>query len=101
MIGFVSKLLVDAGWKQADVLRLQKKIPQASNDFYNAANDEVEALARDIKTYIYDANGEEKDVPEFLGDILAALAKTGGSFNPYLQADYLRALGVLVYYEEI
>ena len=100
-IGFVSKLLIDAGWKQADVLRLQKKIPQASNDFYNAANSEVEALAKDIKKHIYDTNGEGKDVPVFLEDIVAALANTGGSFNPYLQADYLRALGVLIYYEEI
>lgn len=100
-IGFVSKLLIDAGWKQADVLRLQKKIPQASNDFYNAANSEVEALAKDIKKHIYDMNGEEKDVPVFLEDIVAALANTEGLFNPYLQADYLRALGVLIYYEEI
>lgn len=73
-VGFVSKLLVDAGWKQADVLRLQKKIPQASNDFYNAANDEIEALVREIKKYIYDANGTEK-ISRCFSEILSLISQ--------------------------
>lgn len=97
----VSQLLIAAGWKQLDVLRLQKRIPQASNDFYNAANSEVEKLAEEIKGHIYNSAGETKDVPEFLEDIVSELSVGGGPFNPYLQPDYLRALGVLVYYEEI
>lgn len=100
-ISFVSQLLIDAGWKQVDVLRLQKKIPQASNDFYNAANSEVEKLASDIKARMYDTAGEPKDVPIFLDDVVSELSSSGGSFNPYSQPNYLRALGVLVYYEEI
>ena len=100
-ISLVSQLLTDSGWKQVDVLRLQKKIPQASNDFYNAANGEVEKLVEDIKDRIYDTSGKPKDMSKLLDELVADLSSTEGPFNPYLQPDYLRALGVLVYYEEI
>lgn len=100
-IGFVFDILVSAGWSQVDIFRMQKKIPQANGDYYNSVNDEVVKLAEEIKPYIYDSNGEPKDITDFLDDVVASLAKSGTSFNPYLQPDYLRALGVLVYFDEI
>jgi hypothetical protein len=48
-----------------------------------------------------DADGETKDLPIYLKDISTSIQNTSGSFNPYLQKDYLFALGVLIYYEEI
>lgn len=100
-IGFVSNLLISSGWSQIDIFRLQKRIPQASSDYYNASNSEVEELAEDIKLRIYDNNGDPKDVATYLADVVIDLSKAGVPFNPYLQPDYLRALGVLVYYDEI
>lgn len=100
-ISLVLNHLLDAGWKPVDVMRLHKQIPQASNDFYNAANSEVEALVKEIKGCIHGLDGEVKEIPEFLADVTSGLVGAGGSFNPYRQPDYLRALGMLVYYEEI
>lgn len=100
-ISFVSSLLVAAGWSQVDIFRLQKKIPQASSDYYNAANGEVEKLTEDIKLRIYDSKAIPKDIATFLADVVVDLSNTGAPFNPYLQPDYLRALGVLVYCDEI
>lgn len=100
-IGFISNLLVAAGWSQVDIFRLQKNVPQASSDYYNAANGEVENLAEEIKIRIYDSNGNPRDVAAFLAEVVAALSMTGSPFNPYSQPDYLRALGVLVYCDEI
>lgn len=100
-IGFISNVLVASGWSQIDVFRLQKKIPQAGNDFYNASNSEVEELAENIRSRMIDANGHPREISEFLADIVADLSNVGTPFNPYLQPDYLRALGVLIYYDEI
>lgn len=100
-MGFVSGLLLGAGWNQVDIFRLQKKIPQASNDFFNAANSEVEGLVEKIKVLMCDPEGRVKDLADFLVDVVADLSSTGTTFNPYLLPDYLRALGVLVYYEEL
>lgn len=100
-VNFILQLLSSSGWKQIDVMRLQKKIPQASSDFLNAANSEVEKLAEEIKSRICDAAGKPKELSDFLVEVAADLSSADSPFNPYLQKDYLHALGVLVYYEEI
>jgi len=96
----VSNLLTSGGWNQIDIMRLQKRIPQANTDFYDPTNSEVNSLSEKIKALIKDSTGATKELSEFLSD-LSILAKPATSLNPYLQQDYLRALGVLVYHEEI
>jgi hypothetical protein len=96
----VSNLLISAGWNQVDIMRLQKKIPQANTDFYDPTNSEVIALSDKIKTLINDSTGTAKELSDFLSNV-SNLAEPATSSNPYLQQDYLMALGVLVYHEEI
>jgi len=81
-------------------MRLHKNIPQANTDFYDPTNSEVNSLSEKIKALINDPTGAAKELSVFLSDI-DILAKPATSLNPYLQQDYLRALGVLVYHEEI
>ncbi|MCA0848102.1 dsDNA nuclease domain-containing protein [Salipiger thiooxidans] len=100
-INFVSQLLHAASWNSLDIFRLQKRIPQASNDFYDPTNKEVRDLSISIKALSVDQHGETKELPLFLSEVADALKPVAGSFNPYLERDYLFALGVLVYYEEI
>lgn len=100
-VAFVSNLLLNSGWSQIDVMRLQKKIPQANVDFYDATNSEVARLVEDIEGRIHDTSGKMKDVSKFLSEIAHDLSNSSASLNPYLQADYLSALGVLVYHEAI
>lgn len=97
----VSTALLQEGWGQQDVMRLRKKLPQASNDYYDPTNKEVRDIAEQMKAHMTDSQGGGKNLGAFLVDSAAALAKKAGGFNPYLQQDYLFALGVFVYNEEI
>lgn len=97
---FISQILIGAGWSQIEVIRLQKKIPQASTDFYNPTNSDVTKLSEEIKKHVHDTSGEIKEISIFLADIVNKFADISGSTNPYLKQDYLQALGVLVYHDE-
>lgn len=98
---FVSTSLSDAGWPTLEVMRIQKKIPLASIDFYDPTNSEVIKLSESIKGCIHNSTGEIKELATFLVEITGKFAKSSINFNPYLQKDYIRALGVLIYYDEI
>lgn len=100
-VSMVSGLLLSTGWSHADVIRLQKKIPQASNDFYSASSREVEDLVAQIAKLIVDGAGQPKDISTFLSDVASNFSDSSGGVNPYLQPDYLKALGVLVYYDQV
>lgn len=97
----VSTLLSAAGWHTADVMRLQKKIPEASTDYYNPLNAEVRSIADLMRAIIHATSGSPMSLPDFLDASVEVAMKDKGIGNIYKQADYLRALGALVYYDEI
>lgn len=100
-VGTVCTHLMSAGWGIADVMRFQKKLPEASIDFYNPLNGEVRALADKLRTWISDEKGELIELHEFLGISIDKVKADDDVGSIYKQPDYLRALGALVYYDEI
>ena len=101
-IGTVCNYLSSAGWNIATVMRLQKKVPEASIDFFNPLNNEVKALADKLRGFIInDGNGVPIDLPDFL-DVCAENVKADdGVSDVYKNQDYVHALGALVYYDTV
>lgn len=100
-VATISNYLTAAGWVMTDLLRLQKKLPEASTDYYNPLNGEVKDIADKMRIIVMDENGSPIDLNSFL-DKCVDMAMNDDSFgNIYKQTDYLRALGALVYYDEI
>lgn len=100
-VATISNYLTAAGWAMTDLIRLQKKLPEASTDYYNPLNGEVKNIADKMRALVLDESGLPIDLHTFL-DASADMAMSDDSIgNIYKQPDYLRALGALVYYDEI
>lgn len=100
-VATISNYLTAAGWAMTDLIRLQKKLPEASTDYYNPLNGEVRNIADKMRIIVMNADGLPVNLNNFL-DICVDIAMNDDSIdNIYKKIDYLRALGVLVYYDEI
>ena len=100
-VATIANYLTAAGWAMADLIRLQKKLPEASADYYNPLNAEVKDMADNMRTIVLDDAGSPIDLNEFLDACVDMAMNEDGIGNIYKQTDYLRALGALVYYDEI
>ena len=100
-ISTVTNHLTGAGWPVVDVMRLQKKIPEASTDYYNPLNAEVKDVANRMRSAVREDNGDVIDLNNFLDKIVDIAMNDDTIGSIYKQTDYLRALGALVYYDEI
>jgi hypothetical protein len=100
-VATIASYLTAAGWAVADLIRLQKKLPEASADYYNPLNGEVKDMADDMRTIVLDDAGSPIDLNEFLDACVDMAMNDDGIGNIYKQTDYLRALGALVYYDAI
>lgn len=97
----ISNYLTAAGWSLADLLRLQKKIPEASTDYYNPLNVEVSAIRDKMRKFFLDSNGNTIDLDEFLRRSAEEAMRDDCIGNLYKERDYLCALGLLVYYDAV
>lgn len=96
----ISAHLTSCGWMFADVIRMQKNIPEASKDFYNPLNVEVKAIAAKMRDYINADADQPPSLPVYL-DACTDEIMAGDFGAIYQNPDYLRALGVIVYYDSI
>lgn len=97
----ISIYLTAAGWTMPDLIRLQKKLPVASTDYYNPLNGEVKYIANKMKEASLDENGLRVDLAIFLQDSVNTMLLDDSIGDIYKQRDYLRAMGVLVYHDAI
>ena len=100
-VATISSYLTASGWAMADLIRFQKKLPEASTDYYNPLNGEVKDIADKMRSIVTNENGSPADLDDFLDKCIDAAMYDGSIGNIYRQADYLRALGAIVYYDEI
>jgi hypothetical protein len=100
-IATVSAHLTAAGWQLADIIRFQKKIPEATTDYYNPENSEVKNIAEKMRKIIHAKNGNLIELKELMDECASTLMSDDGIVNFYKNIDYLRALGALVYYDEV
>ncbi|HEX4693359.1 dsDNA nuclease domain-containing protein [Sphingomonas sp.] len=89
------------GWSSIDVMRFQKRIPEASIDFYNPVNQEVVSIVSLMRCEVNDLTGSPVELTDFMTDVVEKIMKDGSVGSIYKQTDYLRALGALVYYDEV
>lgn len=99
-IATISAHLTSCGWAFSDVMRMQKNIPGASNDFYNPLNGEVKVIASRMRDHISAEEGPPPALPLYL-DVCVDEIMSGDFASVYKNTDYLRALGVIVYYDAI
>lgn len=100
-VATISNYLTAAGWAMKDLIRLQKKLPEASTDYYNPLNGEVKDITSKMRLIFKDKNNRPIDLNNFLDQCVDMTMNDDGIGNIYKQTDYLRALGALVYYDEI
>lgn len=89
------------GWNSIDIIRFQKKIPEASTDFYDPVNQEVVVIVSLLRSEVNDSNGNPLELAGFMKNIVEKIMKDVSIAAIYKQTDYLRALGALVYYDEV
>lgn len=89
------------GWSSVDVMRFQKRIPEASTDFYNPVNQEAAFIILLMRSEVKDSNGEPVEFANFIEIVTQKTIKETSVSSIYRQIDYLRALGALVYYDEV
>ncbi|MEQ9087092.1 MAG: dsDNA nuclease domain-containing protein [Pontimonas sp.] len=100
-ISLISSHLMNSGWALSDVMRLQKNLPEASKDFYNPLNRETQEISGAMSMNILDENNAPLELDDFLCKSVKQLMNSDNLANIYKNIDYLRALGTLVYYDEI
>ncbi|WP_323760690.1 dsDNA nuclease domain-containing protein [Maricaulis sp.] len=100
-VATISNYLTAAGWTMTDLIRLQKKLPEASADYYNPLNGEVKDISDRMRYIVMDENGSTIDLDDFLDKCVDMTMDNDHIANIYKQTDYLRALGALVYYDEV
>lgn len=100
-VGAISSYLADAGWNQVDVMRFQKKIPQANNDYYDPLNKDVKEIAKFMRAKVRGEDKNPVELTNFLEEVAREIGNNTKVFHVYRQKEYLHALGALVYYEEI
>lgn len=99
---YIGQVLTDSGWTANDVMRLQKKLPNALSDHYDPTNKDVAAIATKLGS-LYHASSKEQDValPAFLEAIKEQAAEISGDVTIYNDQHYLCALGVIVFHEKL
>mgnify|MGYP005845213207 CR=1 FL=1 len=90
-----------AGWSSINLVRLQKKVPEASTDFRNPLNEEVQEIVAIMRVTVRDVIGQLLELENFIPKVVNEVVNNGQIDNFYKQQDYLRALAALVYYDEI
>jgi hypothetical protein len=100
-VATISSYLTAAGWAITDLIRLQKKLPVASTDYYNPLNEEVKGIASMMRSIVFDGEKFPTDLNVFLDKCVNRMVHNDDVPTIYKQIDYLRALGSLVYYDEI
>lgn len=101
-IAVIAAYLASAGWKQVDIMFLEKKITEAHRDYYNPTNIDVKNIVEFMKPQVFAAEGgEPRELSDFLLDVANELANDQSVFSPYRQRGYLWALGVIVYHDAI
>lgn len=100
-VATVSTYLTSAGWSAADLMRFQKKLPEARTDLCNPLNGEVQDIADKMRAIVADENGAPANLSNYLYKCVDIAMNDDSIGIIYKQMDYLRALGALVYYDEI
>ncbi|MCC8980601.1 dsDNA nuclease domain-containing protein [Bradyrhizobium acaciae] len=88
--------LKEAGWSSQDLMRLDKRMPQAAADYSDSTNREVARIVLSLESLCQ--NGEIT-LATFVSE--AEQAVLPGLPAPYNDRAYLAALTVMVYHEEI
>ena len=94
----VNDELRDAGWTSQDLIRLNKKMPQAVADYTDSTNLEATKLVEDLEAFFHGVAG---GIGPSVFIALAEKEILPGLSSPYKDRFYLAALSVVVYYEEI
>lgn len=101
-IAAIAAYLSSAGWKQFDIMFLEKKMTEAHRDYYNPTNIDVKNIAEFMKPQVFDSSGSDpRELSDFLLDVAAKLESDPKVFLAYKQRGYLWALGVIVYHDAI
>ncbi len=100
-VGTLSNYLAASGWGMNDLIRFQKKLPEASTDYYNPLNTEVKDIAKIMRSIITDDSKSTPELNVYLDECVDLIISSDSIASIYKNADYLRALGALVYYDAV
>ena len=100
-VATVSNHLVNAGWSLADVLLFQKRLPEASIDYYNPLNREIENISKIIRETLLQNKKDIIDLDIFLDKCVDLVMSDDAIGKIYKQEAYMRALGVIIFYDAL
>lgn len=87
------------GWSSTEIIRLGKRLPQATYDFTDATNTEAQNIIATMAT-LFDQNSSlQNSIGAYVREAIKAAAT--GHPSPICNAPYLGALAVLVFHEKI
>jgi hypothetical protein len=95
----VNNELQAAGWNSQNLMRLGKRLPQATADYADSTNVEVAKLVGSMEKVLEAGKASSLSLADFVGLIEAEILPS--LVNPYNDRAYLAALGIMVYYEKI
>jgi hypothetical protein len=97
----VTHMTATDAWSSVDVIRFQKHLPEATADFFNPLNKEAHQVSDIIRSKVRDSNGVPMDLADFFIIVVQEIQMDAKLAEPYKKTDYIRAIGALVYYDEI
>ena len=100
-IATVLKVLGEANWAEFELLRLQKRISEASADFFDPLNFEVQEIAENMSQCASDWSNSPPGLAAFVEQSVDAVMQNSEIDAFYKRNDYLGALSCLIYYEKI
>ncbi|WP_162181421.1 dsDNA nuclease domain-containing protein [Thalassospira australica] len=100
-ISDINSSLLQAGWTLAETLQLKKYIPEASTDFYDPLNIDVKSIVGLMEKSVFEYPNTPMELDKFLRKVVDDVMSDSGVAEIYKKRDYLRALGALVYYDQI
>ncbi len=93
--------LAKANWNEIDIIRLQKRLAEASADFFDPLNLEVQNIAKTMASSVDDWSDAPPGLAAFVDQSVDVVMQSDEVGNFYKKADYLGALSCVVYYEKI
>jgi hypothetical protein len=87
------------GWASAEIIRINKSLPQAIYDYTDATNTEAQDVIATMTTHFNDNIALQKSIGTYVHSAITIAAAAHPS--PYNSPPYLGALAILVFHEKI
>ena len=100
-VATVLSALGNAGWQEIEQLRLQKKLSEASADFFDPLNAEVQVIADMMWSCVDDWTNSPLGLAAFVDQSVDFVMHCTEIDGFYKKPDYLGALSCVIYYEKI